>query len=94
MSNYVYVLGSSGNIGSARGRALKPPDHKTYVGWTTDLERRLGEHNAGTGARSTRGRQWVLLYAERYDTQREAMSREWHLKRDRVLRKQLREIII
>jgi hypothetical protein len=30
--------------------------YRTYVGWTTDLDRRLAQHNAGTGARSTRGR--------------------------------------
>ena len=78
MSCFVYVLGCVGDGGP-----------RTYVGWTTDLARRLGEHNAGTGARSTRGRAWVLLYAERYDTREEAMSREWHLKRDRKFRKRL-----
>lgn len=75
---YVYVLGSGGT-GSFR----------TYVGWTTDLNRRLAEHNAGTGARSTRGRAWRLLYAERYGTRGKAMSREWHLKRDRRFRRDL-----
>jgi putative endonuclease len=78
MDCFVYVLGSTGN-----GR------HLTYVGWTNDLERRLARHNAGTGARSTRGRQWVVLHSERFATRREAMSREWHLKRDRAFRKQL-----
>ncbi|MEE8515106.1 MAG: GIY-YIG nuclease family protein [Alphaproteobacteria bacterium] len=76
MGCFVYILGSDGKGGS-----------RTYVGWTTDLERRLGEHNGGTGARSTRGRTWVLLYAECYQTRAEAMSREWHLKRDRKFRK-------
>ena len=78
MSCFVYVLGSEGNGG-----------YRTYVGWTTDLVRRLSEHNAGTGARSTRGRNWVLLYAERYVTRGEAMSREWHIKQDRGFRKKL-----
>lgn len=72
---YVYVLGS------ARGS-----DRRTYVGWCVDLDQRLAAHNAGRGARSTRGRFWVLLYAERYATRREAMSREVSLKRDRRLR--------
>ena len=76
MSCFVYILGSDGKGGV-----------RTYVGWTTDLERRLGEHNGGTGARSTRGRTWALLYAECYRTRGEAMSREWHLKRDRKFRK-------
>jgi putative endonuclease len=78
MECFVYVLGSWGKDG-----------YRTYVGWTTDLDRRLAQHNAGTGARSTRGRVWVLLYAEQHATRREAMSREWHLKRDRRLRKRL-----
>lgn len=76
MDCFVYILGSNGKGGV-----------RTYVGWTTDLERRLGEHNGGTGARSTRGRTWALLYAECYRTRTEAMSREWHLKRDRKFRK-------
>ncbi len=78
MPCFVYVLGSEES-----GR------FRTYVGWTTDLERRLGEHNSGAGARSTRGREWVLLYAERYNTRGEAMSREWHLKQDRRFRRRL-----
>lgn len=76
---FVYVLGSRERGGP-----------RTYVGWTVDLDQRLARHNAGTGARSTRGRQWVLLYAEGFTDRRKAMSREWHLKRDRVLRRALR----
>jgi putative endonuclease len=78
MASFVYILGSRG-AGGAR----------SYVGWTTDLDKRLDAHNSGAGARSTRGRQWRLLYAERYINRGEAMSREWHLKRDRRFRKQL-----
>lgn len=63
---------------------------RTYVGWTTDLERRLAAHNDGRGARSTRGRVWRLLYAEAFATRNEAMRREWFLKRDRALRAALR----
>jgi putative endonuclease len=59
------------------------------VGWTTDITQRLAKHNAGTGARTTRGRAWVLLHTEEFETRREAMSREWHLKRDRKFRKHL-----
>jgi len=80
MTCYVYVLGSAGRTGC-----------RTYVGWTTDLDQRLKRHNDGIGAKSTRGRRWVLLYAERFDNRRDAMSREWHLKRDRPFRKLLRD---
>jgi len=78
MDCFVYVLGSVG-----KARII------TYVGWTLDVERRLAQHNAGTGARSTRGRQWTLLHVERYPTREEAMRREWHLKRDRAFRRHL-----
>jgi len=75
---FVYVLGCL-----HKGRAT------TYVGWTNNVERRLAQHNAGTGARSTRGRVWALLHVETFATRNEAMSREWHLKRDRAFRKRL-----
>ena len=75
---YVYVLGSDSDGGV-----------RTYVGWTTNLQNRLVAHNSGKGAKSTRGRQWALLYAERYLNRGDAMSREWHLKRDRPFRRQL-----
>lgn len=78
MQCIVYVLGS---LSDGRGR--------TYVGWTLDLERRLARHNAGTGAKSTRGHRWSVLHVEYYASRSAAMSREWHLKRDRAFRKAL-----
>jgi len=82
MSAYVYVLGCRSN-----GRVL------TYVGWTNDVARRLAQHNAGKGARTTRGRLWQLLHSESFATKAEAMSREWHLKRERAFRKALAQTI-
>jgi putative endonuclease len=79
---FAYVLGSR------RGN-----DRRTYVGWTTDVARRLKQHNAGVGAKSSRGRKWVLLYSERCKSRREAMSREWYIKRDRKFRATLRATI-
>jgi putative endonuclease len=78
MDCFVYVLGTRTKT-----------RHLTYVGWTNDVMRRLEQHNAGKGARTTRGRAWVLLHSEWFPTRRQAMSREWHLKRDRKLRKRL-----
>jgi putative endonuclease len=83
MGNFVYVLGSNGKGGP-----------QTYVGWTNNLDNRLAKHNAGKGARSTKGRSWVMLYAEKHPTKEEAMSREWHLKRDRKFRRELRALLI
>jgi len=83
MPSFVYVLGCQ-----TPGRCL------TYVGWTTDVERRLAKHNSGTGARTTRGRVWVLLHTEKFRTRPQAMSREWHLKRDRKFRKALAALLL
>lgn len=56
-------------------------DGTYYTGYTTDLERRIGEHNRGDGAKYTRGRLPVkLIYHEEYTTQREAMQREYNIK--------------
>jgi putative endonuclease len=78
----VYVLGSR-----------RKNDRRTYVGWTTDLKRRLRQHNAGRGAKSTRGRNWTLLYSECCKSRSEAMSREWYIKHDRKFRSTLWESI-
>lgn len=81
MAAFVYVLASE----NPDGRTI------TYVGWTLDLERRLAEHNGkGAGAKSTRGRAWTLIYAEKHRTRRGAMKREYVLKTDRAFRALLR----
>tara|TARA_R110000796_G_scaffold128308_1_gene243768 strand:+ start:5266 stop:5538 length:273 start_codon:yes stop_codon:yes gene_type:complete len=82
---FVYVLREVG-FDPASSRSKLP---RTYVGWSTDVAARLVTHNSGKGAKTTRGRQWDLVYVERFRTFGQAMSREWHLKRDRKLRKML-----
>jgi putative endonuclease len=82
MDCFVYVLGTR-----TKNR------HLTYVGWTSDVARRLAQHNSGKGARTTRGRAWMLLHSEWFSTRHEAMSREWHLKRDRTFRKKLAQAL-
>ncbi len=81
MPAFVYVLKTR----NPDGRTI------TYVGWTLDLDRRLAEHNGGgKGAKTTRGRVWSLVYAEKYRTRNKAMSREASLKQDRAFRALLR----
>ena len=87
MPSFVYIL------------AARKPDGRTitYVGWTLDLERRLAEHNGAPpskksrGAKSTRGRTWALVYAEKHRTRKGAMRREYALKHDRAFRALLRD---
>ena len=62
---------------------------KSYVGWTTDVAARLASHNAGRGAKATRGRQWILVHSETFLTRSDAMAREYALKNDRKARQRL-----
>ena len=87
MECFVYIIGSKSEI-----REENLAGFRTYVGWTINLNDRLKAHNSGKGAKSTRGRRWVLLYAERYFNRSAAMSREWHLKKDRKFRRELGEL--
>ena len=74
MFYYVYMLKSKG---------IKPV---TYVGYTNDLKKRISLHNEGKGAKFTRGRKWVLIYKEKFKSKKEAISREYYIKKNRKLR--------
>lgn len=61
---------------------LKCADGTLYTGWTNDLQKRLSAHNSGTGSKYTKTRLPVeLIYFEEFEDKKEAMSREWHIKR-------------
>lgn len=56
-------------------------DDSLYTGYTTDVDRRVAEHNDGTGAKYTRSRRPVeLVHVERYASRSAAMSREYEVK--------------
>lgn len=56
-------------------------DGSFYTGYTTDVERRVREHDCGEGAKYTRGRTPVeLVHSERFDSKSAAMSREYEVK--------------
>lgn len=64
---YVYVLQSE-------------KTEQLYTGFTSDLEHRVGQHDAGI-TKSTKNRgPWRLVYQEQYDSRAEAMRREKFLK--------------
>jgi putative endonuclease len=56
-------------------------DTSLYCGITNNIERRIEEHNNGTGGRYTRSRLPVKLkYFERYHKKGEALKREYQIK--------------
>lgn len=58
-------------------------DDTLYTGWTTDLDKRIRDHNESPiGAKYTRARRPVtLVYSEKYKTKSEAMKREVAIKK-------------
>ncbi|RLM56608.1 GIY-YIG nuclease family protein [Halobellus sp. Atlit-31R] len=60
---------------------LSCADGSLYTGYTTDVERRVAEHDAGEGAKYTRGRTPVeLVHVESFESKSAAMSREYEIK--------------
>ncbi|WP_100332722.1 GIY-YIG nuclease family protein [Bacillus xiapuensis] len=56
-------------------------DGSFYAGYTTNVEKRIQTHNAGKGAKYTRGRGPVrLVHAEMFSTVQEAMQAEYAFK--------------
>ena len=78
MSYYVYMLKSISD---------KPV---TYVGYTKNINNRIKLHNAGKGAKFTRGRKWIVIYKEKINSKKEAISREYYIKKNRKLRNLLK----
>jgi putative endonuclease len=57
-------------------------DGTLYTGYTTDLDRRLRQHNTGKGARYTQPRTPVkLVFKERFRKRNDALRREIQIKK-------------
>jgi putative endonuclease len=62
----------------------------SYVGYTTDIEKRIKKHNDSKGAKFTRGKKWILIYKKKYQTKSLAMRNEYLLKKNYKLRKEIK----
>jgi putative endonuclease len=63
MKSRVYVL-----------KSLK--DGNLYIGSTTDLDRRIVEHNSGKNRSTKNRRPFQLVYSEEFDSIKDARARE------------------
>ena len=70
-------------------KSITPGIKKTYVGYTNNLNLRLAKHNSNKGAKSTKGYKWILIFSKKFKSKNSAMSYEYKLKKDRVLRNEL-----
>jgi putative endonuclease len=69
-------------------------NHDLYVGYTTDLRKRLQEHNRGLNFSTKPYRPWRLIHFEAYLNENDAKRRENYLKTSqgsRTLKRMLKE---
>ena len=55
--------------------------NKYYVGSTTDIERRMKEHNRGKEKFTRTSSPWRLVYKEEYGELNQARQREYYIKK-------------
>jgi putative endonuclease len=55
-------------------------DHRTYAGYTCDLEKRLLEHNGGKVDATRNRKPFKIIYTESFITEKEAKDRERYWK--------------
>ena len=65
---------------------------KYYIGYTTDLIKRLSEHNSGISTFTSKASDWVLKYHELFPKRELAMKREKEIK-DKKSRKYIEWLI-
>jgi len=78
---YIYVIESNKN-------------GELYNGYTTDLTRRLKEHNKGSNISTKRYMPWKLIYYEACTNEKDAKRREKYLKTTqgrRLVKRRLKE---
>lgn len=66
---YLYILKSVNQPG------------RMYVGFTSDLGRRIDEHNRGSCSHTAKFRPWRIVYTEQFSNEPDALKRERQIKR-------------
>ncbi len=70
-------------------KSISPGTNKTYVGYTNNLILRLNKHNSNKGAKSTKGYKWIIIYVKKFKSKNDAMSFEYRLKNNKILRQNI-----
>ena len=69
---YVYVI-----------HVIQCDEGKYYIGSTSDVKKRIREHNAGLSKWTSRYNNWKLVHLEQFTTRREALIRERFIKKQK-----------
>lgn len=66
----------------------------TYVGYTSNIKKRLALHNESKGAKFTKGKKWKIIYLKKYKSKSQAMKKEFELKKNRIKRNYIKSKFI
>ncbi len=66
----------------------------TYVGYTSNIKKRLALHNESKGAKFTKGKKWKIIYLKKYKSKSLAMKKEFELKKNRIKRNYIKSKFI
>lgn len=58
-------------------------DQSFYIGYTSNLEHRLYEHNEGFSRYTKHKRPWKMVYVEEFENKSDAIKRERFLKKQK-----------
>ena len=58
-------------------------DSSSYIGYTSNLELRIKQHNNGESIYSRRKKPWKLVYSEEFENKTFALKRERFLKKQK-----------
>ena len=70
-------------------KTISGRQYKTFVRYSTNVSLRLKKHNSNTGAKSTKGHKWIIVFKKRFLSKSLALSYEYYLKNNRNLRKKI-----
>jgi len=59
---------------------LKNMNNKLYIGQTSDIDKRILEHNEFGNGYTSKFRPWKFVYLENFSSRKEAMAREEYFK--------------
>tara|TARA_B100000686_G_C16601021_1_gene868609 strand:- start:364 stop:636 length:273 start_codon:yes stop_codon:yes gene_type:complete len=79
MHHYVYMI-----------KSIKNGRIKTYVGYSINPYQRLKKHNSGKGAKSTRGRNWKIIFKKKYLNKKLALKAEYFIKNNSTIRNKIK----